>query len=428
MSAAAEHEPPRDLPACPFPFAHRPGLVMPAEYERLRREEPVSRVRLPYGEDAWLVVRHRDVREVLAGPAFSRAAAVGRDAPRITPQDSGGGMLDLDPPEHTALRRVVSAAFSARRIAGLEATVTATAEELLRRMLAQGPPADLLADFALPLSVRTICALLGVPDEDHDRVASSSRAFHSTGELPVDEVGRRVQATFDHLHGLLTERVHRPGPGLIGEVAGVLAGGDGPGPVELTWLLVGLLVAGYESTATQLVNSVYLLTAEPERMRWLRGDRERIGPAVEELLRYVPLQTAGVFPRYATRDVTLGGVAIRRGDAVLVDLTSADRDGDVFADPDRLDLARPANPHVAFGHGAHHCLGAPLARLELRVALTVLLHGVADLRPAVAPQRLLWRRTSLVRGPVALPVTWTVPAQSPAQVPAQSPGSGSNTR
>lgn len=390
-----------------FPFDDDPGLAPPAELARLRDHAPVARVRLPFGEPAWLVTRYEDVRLVLRDARFSRAAAKGKDAPRVSPFDDEQGILSLDPPDHTALRNLVAGAFTVRRIDALRDRTRRLAESLVADIAAGEGLVDLVGSFALPLSVGVLCELLGVPATDQERIVHWAEAFHSTKGLTGEEIGRRAMELHDYLATLVRARLSEPTDDVLGIAARSLAAApQGLTEEDLTWLAVGLVGAGYETTSAQLSNSLFLLLAESGRWTWLAGHPDRIGAAVEELLRFVPLQTAGVFSRYALEDVEIGGVLVRAGDAVVVDLTSANRDATAFDRPDVIDLERQSNPHVAFGHGIHHCLGAALARMELAVGLETLATRLPGLALAAPTTEVGWLAGAVMRAPAALPAHW----------------------
>ncbi|WP_031042457.1 cytochrome P450 [Streptomyces sp. NRRL F-5650] len=391
-----------------FPFAPPGELDMEPDFARLRQEEPISRVRLPYGGEAWLVTRYQDVKTVLGDPRFSRAATQHAGAPRIQPDPAGEGVLmSLDPPDHTRLRKTVAGVFTKRRVEELRPAVQRTAEELLEAMQASGAPADLVASYALPLPVTVICDLLGVPGDDRDRLRSWSDALLSTTACAPAESAAAAQDMADYFAALVSRRRRRPTDDLLGALVRTWDRAQGRlRDEELVLLTRDLLIAGHETTASQIANCTWLLLRHPRLMHRLRTDPSVTAPAVEELLRFVPLGSGGFRARVATEPVELCGVRIRAGETVFAPTVAANRDPDVFADPGRLDVDRSPNPHLAFGHGVHHCLGAQLARLELQVALGVLLRRLPRLRPAVDEKEIAWKTGMQIRGPKALPVTW----------------------
>jgi cytochrome P450 len=382
-----------------FPFPPAPALDLEPEYLRLQRDEPVCRVRFPYGEPAWLVTRHADVRTVLADPRFSRAESLRRDVPRVTEVNFAGGIVAMDPPEHTRLRATCRHAFTARTVARLRDRAAALADELVQAAARRGT-FDAVADLAVPYTLRMICALLGVPYADSDRFRGWAEAGLATTAITEAE---RLAATghmWDYIADLVARRRAEPAADLISAM--LAAGERGVRDEELVIIVMTALVAGYETTSTQLPNVLYLLLSQRDRWAELVARPELAGTAVEELLRFAPLEANGASPRYATVDVVLSGTRVPAGAPVVAATVAANRDPRVFADPHRLDLARDPNPHLGFGLGAHFCLGAPLARLELRVALDVLVATLPALR--LGPDEPRWKTGMLVRGPATLPL------------------------
>ncbi|MDT4992764.1 MAG: hypothetical protein QOH97_2656 [Actinoplanes sp.] len=390
-----------------YPFSDPDRLHLDPLYAELRRQEPVVQVRLPFGETAWLATRYEDVRVVLGDARFSRAASVGRDEPRMTPQLIGSGILGMDPPDHSRLRRLVAMAFTARRVDLLRPDTTEIADELVDAMIAGGSPADLVEQFAVPLPIQVICRLLGVPASDQEKFRTWSEAIVSTTSLAPEQIMEYLGSLHAYMGGLIAQRRQEPTDDLLGAMVQARdADNDRLTEQEMVELASGILAVGHETTVSQIPNFVYVLLTNPEQLALLQSRPDLIPSAVEELMRYVPLGAGSSFARYATEDVELSGVQIRAGEPVIGSLSSANRDGDVFADPDRLDLTREVNPHIGFGHGVHHCLGAQLARMELRVALGTLLTRLPGLSLAVDEKELDWKPGLLVRGLRSMPVTW----------------------
>ncbi|ACU38429.1 cytochrome P450 [Actinosynnema pretiosum subsp. pretiosum] len=390
-----------------YPFGDPVALDLHPGYAPLRAEQPALRVRLPYGEDCWLVTRHEDVKAVLSDSRFSRARAAGREeTPRVTPEAApAGSMLSMDPPEHSRLRKLIARAFTSRRVREFRPRTQEIVDGLLDQVEQAGAPADLVAGLALPLPVSVISQMLGVPTEDHYRFRDFSATVLSTTAHTREEIVAARAALEEYLGELADQRRREPGEDLMSALVAA-HDDDRLTDRELTQTGITLLVGGHESTASQFACSVYLLLERPERWALLRDNPELVPTAVEELLRFIPLGSGGAFARIATEDVEVGGVLVRAGEAVVASTNSANRDDRVFTDPDVLDLAREHNPHLAFGGGVHVCLGAQLARGELQVALTSLLTRFPGLRLAVPPEQVPWRQGSLLRSPVELPVTW----------------------
>jgi cytochrome P450 len=395
-----------------YPFTEPERLDPEPMFATLRTDEPVSRVRLPYGESAWLATRYDDVKVVLGDPRFSRAAAVGRDEPRMRPTPSQpDGIMSLDPPEHSRLRRLVMKAFTVRRINELRPGVQKIADGFADAMVERGAPADLVEDFALPLPVTVICELLGVPYGDRGDFRVWSDAFLSTTKFTPDEVRECVGNLRAYMAGLIAMRREEAADDLLSALVAARDEEDRLSEDELLSLAQGLLVAGHETTASQIPNFVYVLLTHPEQLAALRADLSLVPKAVEELMRYVPLGIGAGIARYALEDVELGGVTIRAGEPVLPAIASANRDASVYAEPDVLDLHRQGSSHVGFGHGPHHCVGAPLARMELQVALDTLLRRLPGLRFAERGRDggIAWKNGLSTRGPEHFPVEWDAP-------------------
>ncbi|GAA1612652.1 cytochrome P450 [Saccharothrix algeriensis] len=390
-----------------YPFGDPDRLNLDPMYAELRRDEPLTRVRLPFGEEAWLATRYDDVRMVLGDARFSRAASVGRDEPRTHPHQNDSGMLAMDPPEHTRLRKLIAKAFTARRVELLRPRTQEIANGLLDDMERHGSPADLVEHFADVLPVAVICELLGVPFADRAKFQTWSEAIISTTSLTPQQIMEYLGNLHGYIAGLIAQRrVQETDDLLSAMVKARDEDEDRLTEQELVQLSAGLLAAGHETTVTQLPNFMYVLLTNPDRLAELRDDPALIPAAVDELMRYIPLGTAAAFARYATEDIEVGGVLVRAGEPVLGALASANRDERVFSDPDELDFHRESNPHLGFGHGPHHCVGAQLARMELQVALHALITRFPKLHLAVAEQELPWKRGMLVRGLKKLPVAW----------------------
>ncbi|MGW4214203.1 cytochrome P450 [Lentzea sp. NPDC004789] len=387
-----------------YPFGPVNGLDLDPMYGRLRDEEPLARVQLPYGEEGWLLTRYDDVRSALSDPRFSLAEAAVRDTPRMGPQRLGAILTDLDPPDHTRLRRLLSHAFTMRRVEQLRANAERLAGELLDDVEKAGPPADLLTTYAVPLPGLMICDLLGVPYEDRDHFQDLAAAFMSITALTQDERMARLGELAGYLGGLAEQRREHQEDDLISALVVAQEEGDRLTAEELVQLTVLLLGAGYDSTAAHIANSVYTLLQFPDQADLLRADPGLMPGAVEELLRWIPTQEiSDILPRYALEDVELSGGIVRAGEPVLLAKHAANRDPRRFPDPDRFDVTRDAKGHLTFGHGPHHCIGAQLARMDVQVALTAILTRFPGLRLA---EDVRWRTGMAMRGPLALRVTW----------------------
>ncbi|MET9920887.1 cytochrome P450 [Streptomyces sp. NPDC006435] len=387
-----------------YPFGPITRLDIDPNLVEICSEQPVLRVRLPFGGDGWLVTRHADVRTVLADPRFSRAAAVGDHVPRTVAVGlPATSMLSMDPPDHTRLRRRVANAFATRRLKTLRPRVEEIVNGLLDTMVAAGGHADLTQALTWPLPITVICEMLGVPKADHDRFTE-----WVDGLLMLSDPEQSAAAR-EQLCGYLADLIARRRTARTEDLLGELVAGEEEEPLgegELVGLGVSLLSAGQEATANQIGNFVYTLLTRPGLWRRLVDDPVLIPGAVEELSRFIPISATAGFTRIATEDVELGGQIIRAGDAVVAELGMANRDPEVFERPEEIDFGRERVPHVTFGFGIHHCLGAQLARMELNVVLEVLVRRLPGLHLAVESDQLAWRTERLVRGVAALPVGW----------------------
>ncbi|PRY36198.1 cytochrome P450 [Umezawaea tangerina] len=389
-----------------YPFGEAVRLDLDPTYEQLRETEPVSRVRLPYGGDAWLLTKYDDVRTVLGDLRFSRAAVVGRDVPRASPAImSRPSILNMDPPEHGRLRKLVAKGFTMRRVEQLRERAQDLVDGLLDDVEAKGAPADLVEALNMPLPITIICELLGVPYEDRGEFRNwSDRALAITAFTP-EEITSAFESLQDYIAGLVAERRKSPTEDVLGTLVTARDEGDRLSEEELVNFGVTLLVAGHETTANQLGNFTYQLLTHPERLAELRADPDLVPAAVEELLRITPLGGSAGFPRIAVEDVELSGVTVKAGDAVFIG-QAGNRDPAVFDRPGEIDFHRENNAHVAFGHGVHHCIGAPLARMELQVGIGTLLRRFPTLELAVPADEVPFRKGRLVRGPDQLLVRW----------------------
>ncbi|MFF7243529.1 cytochrome P450 [Embleya sp. NPDC008237] len=408
-----------------FPFASGPGGTQPEEFRELRAGCPVVPVILPSGDRAWLASRYEDILTVLDDPRFSRDLSRA-GAPRLAEGFDASLVKDMivgmDPPEHTRIRRIVQGAFTPRRIRTWEPRVRAVAERLLDDFVAgPGRTGDLYEGFALPLPIRIISELLGIPDDD----AADFRRWTETGlsltRWTREEMLAAHREYVDYVSALIAaRRTAGVADGTAGDGAGdderqgdlldALVGArdqdDRLSEHELVQLVRALISAGHETTATVFTRGLYTLLTHPEQLARLRAEPERLDAAVEEILRYVPPGSGGT-PRIATTEIEIGGVRVKPHEGVIAPFGAANHDPARFADPDTFDIARVDPPsHIAFGHGPHHCLGVHLARLELRVAFETVLRRLPGLELAVAEEELAWSEGLRVLKLQALPVRW----------------------
>ena len=311
-------------------------------------------------------------------------------------------MLHADPPDHTRLRRPVQKAFTPRRVAQLRTRTTQIAAGLADRLAAADGVIDLLTAYARPLPVTVLCELLGVPEADRAWIAATVLRYDAAGEMP--RVEDDLAAYFA---GLIAARRAEPGDDLLSALITVSdqAGGaaDQLTVTELVSTAFLLVMAGFDTTVNLIASGVLALLTHPGEMARLRSDRSLLPAAVEELLRFTsPVNHAN--DRFTTEEVSIGGVAVPAGEWVIIALPSANRDPARFPGPERLDLDRDTSGHIAFGHGIHYCLGAPLARMEAEIALGTLLGRFPGMSLAARPEELRWRSVSLINGLESLPV------------------------
>lgn len=388
----------------------RDGYAVPPAVVDGWREQPVREIALDSGERAWLVTDMALVRSLLTDPRFSRA-----EAHRLGIRNNQSAIftrkniLDLDPPEHSRLRRLVASAFSAKRIRGLRPRIQQLTEARLDAIAQQRPPLDLNSWLCFPLPIAVICEILGVPYADRDRFRDWSARVMATTAYTQQEQQAALDSLTGYIGGLVAEKRREPDDSLLQALITARDENDRLDEDELVNLGFGLLVAGHETTANMLGKGLVALLDHPRQLAALRADPGSVRSVVEEVLRYVPLgiNPTGGLLRVTTCEVELGGVTIPPGSRVLANTQAANRDPATFPEPDHLDGSRAeSEKHVTFGHGPHHCLGAQLARMELEIAFTSLLGRFPDLRLAVPVEELTYRGGMLIPGLDALPVTW----------------------
>jgi cytochrome P450 len=374
---------------------------------RLRRESPVVEVPLPSGAMVWLVTRYADAQRALSDPRLGQGTtASGVNYRAIVPPDVaqavGRHLLTVNPPDHTRLRRLVSGAFTARRVAALRPRIEELTERLLDGIPAEGQ-VDLLDAFAFQLPIGVLCELLGVPVEDQAEFRTWTEAI-VTGPLDPAPIPAALVAIVGYIRELLAAKRRQPGDDLVTALVAARDEEDRLTDDELVSMVYLFLIAGHETTVNLIGNGMLLMLSEPDRWARVVGQPELLPGVVEEVLRYEgPVRNATF--RIAMEPVELGDRTIPAGASVLISLLSANRDPDRFPDADRLDLDRPAGHNLAFGHGIHYCVGAPLARLEGQIAFGGLARRFPDMRLAVPAEEVTWRPSLLFRGLAALPVT-----------------------
>jgi cytochrome P450 len=387
----------------------RTGFDPAPELAELRAGKGIERIRTAFGMEAWVVTRFADVREVLSDPVrFSNArlqeAGRAPGLPPVSPEERAkqlaGNLLAADPPEHTRLRRMLTPEFTVRRMRRLEPRIREIVDEHLDAMERHGPPADLVGEFALPVPSLVICELLGVPYADRAEFQARSNRQLDLSRAAED----RMQAAREsraYMAQLVAGAQADPGEDMLGML--VREHGDDLTTDELVGIASLLLLAGHETTANMLGLGTLALLRHPDQLAMVRDEPERVDAAVEELLRWLSIVHTGT-GKMATVDTEIAGQRIAAGDLVMCALPTANRDPELRSHPDGLDVTRGGAGHVAFGHGIHHCLGAPLARMEMKIGLPALLRRFPGL--AEVPGTAEFRSFSVIYGLTSLEVTW----------------------
>lgn len=401
-------------PGCPmhgapaYPFGEPVATDLHPRYAEVRAEQALTRVDMQYGGEAWLATRHADIKVVLADPRFSRAATVGKDVPRVRKAFEEQNIVSMDDPEHGRLRKLVAKAFTVRRVELIRPRAQQIADELLDRLIASGKSGDLASQYAWMLPITVICEMLAVPLEDHYKFRGWIDTWLTIGnEHTLEEMNEaRFEKLPEYMGSLIAKRRAEPGDDLLSALVAARDEEDRLSEEELITMSIALLATGHHTTANQLANHLYILLSQREQWERLVAEPELLPTAIEELLRVTPLSPYSENTRIAVEDIEVGGQLVKAGEAVMIFPAVGNRDPRVFEAPEELDLTRKHNPHIAFGHGIHHCLGAPLARLELQVALGTLLRRLPSLELAVPADEVPWKSDHVVRGVAALPVRW----------------------
>lgn len=374
--------------------------------DELRANEPLCRVQLPFGRPTWLVTRHSDARKVLISREFSRAGETGEDAPRFMASPRNPHFVSaLDPPEHTRVRGLAGKAFTPRRIETLRNNARKEANALVDEFAELDQPADFMRRFARQMPLAMMCEMMGIPRGDFAMFHQWIDDMEVTGKAGEEKAQSGLKGIFDYLAKQVAERMATPQDDLLADMVAAREGSDRLTEDQLVYFAIGLWFGGLDTTFNLITNGFYLLLTNPDQFALLLDDQTLIPTAVEEFLRYAGV--SGVdHARVALSDVELSSGTIRAGDAVVVSLPSANRDESVFTDSEKINVARSPNPHLAFSGGIHYCIGAPLARMEMSVALEVVLNRMQGLRLGVSLDEVPWSRGTLVRRPEALPVRW----------------------
>lgn len=381
----------------------------PEEYGRLRAERPISRLRLPGGRIGWLVTRYQDARATLADPKFTpplmQIAPVEEfafnEAEIAELEIPPGTFSALDPPEQTRYRRLVAQHFTVKHMRELTPRIEQIVAELLDDIERGGPPADLVSGFALPIPGRVISELLGVPVGQRDEFQHQTSAMLSWVSDGT-EIREAREAIYKSLGELVAAKRRAPGQDVL---SGLVHSDNSLTDEEVVNMGVLLLIAGLETTANMLGLGAFALLEHPEQLDALRAGPELLDQAVEELLRYLTIVQFGL-TRTAREATVVAGQPIAAGETVIVSLAAGNRDAEVFAEPDRLDITRRREQHLAFGYGVHQCLGAQLARVEMRIGFRALFQRFPTLRLAVPAAEVSLGEDMVFYGAHSLPVTW----------------------
>ncbi|WP_245733832.1 cytochrome P450 [Lentzea jiangxiensis] len=371
-----------------------PGL------RELQSQGTVHRVRTPDGVEAWLVTGHAEVRQLLDDDRLSRS-----NPDPAAPKDGGSALLASllggFATDHVRMRALLEPHFAPARMAELRPYVEKQTGQLLDAMAARRPPVDLRQAVALSLPIQVMCEWLGVPQEDKDEFGEWTQDAANVGDPVRSKQG--LGGLFGYCKRLIADKRQNPGDDAISRICAT----EGITDDEVLGLTALLLFGGYETTVARIGTCVSLLLANPEQWQALLDDPGLVPAAVEETLRRsMPNPHNGGMPRYAVTDFEIGGVTIRTGDFVLLNVIAANHDETAFTDPDRVDVTRDTAASLAFGHGAYDCVGAALARMQLQVVLAQLVARFPTLRPAVGVEELRLRHDTLIGGLVELPVTW----------------------
>lgn len=378
-------------------------LRPPEDLRRLQQQAPVCKVRTPAGDEAWLVTRHDAVKQLLKDERLNRSHPDPDNAPRYVNTPFFNLLItDTDPARaselHSEMRRLLTPSFSARRLARLRPKVEALAEEMVQGLLAKGPPADLHADFSQPFALNVLYELIGVPAQDRFKIVELMGRMAVLHDPAAAERG--AQELFDYLAELVGRKRDELGEDVISRL--IEAGVEDQ---RIGSLAAGVLFAGLDSVISHIDVGVLVLSNDPAKRDSAMQDAGSMAIAVEEVLRAAKAGSS-MLPRYATAEVEFGGVTIRAGDLVLLDFTLSNFDERAFERPDEFDTTRAPNPHLTFGHGIWHCIGAPLARVELQTAFSTLFRHMPDLRVGVPADELRMESGQLSGGLLELPVTW----------------------
>jgi len=395
--------------AIPFPMPRQRPLHPPAEYLNLPDDRSVVRASLWNGDEVWVITRHHDYRMVMTDPRFSadpnRPGFPGQSAALHASRKRYPSFQTMDPPRHTEHRQMVAHDFSVKRVEELRPTLQRIIDDILDRMIAEGPPADFVDRFAIAVPSSVICELLGIPHSDHDFFQSRTRVFTSNTASAEEALSAGRELVDEYLATLLKQKDREPKDDLLSRIMVTHVRSGELTEHEVVSLARMLLVAGHETTANMISLGTLLLLQHPEQLSLLRDSPSLIPAAVEEIIRFTSIAHAGQ-RRVAIDDVEIGGQIIRAGEGIVAFNPAANRDATVFSNPDQFDVTRDARRQLGFGFGRHACLGQPLARAELQIVFQTLLRRLPGLRLAAPAESLRFKDDMLVYGVESLPIEW----------------------
>ena len=378
----------------------------------LRTYDPVHQLISPDGQPVWLITRYQDAEPVLRDERFVKDKRKLWSSEERTPASAAVadlmdlGMLRFDPPDHARLRSLVSLSFTPRLMERWRGRIHEITDELIDAVEGKGSM-DLIEEFAFPLPIQVISEILGVSAEDCPKLHRLTNLIADAhgDAVAFQQAAQHLQAFYDYLLALIESKRQAPADDLVSKLLQAEAKGDRLSERELQAMIFLLIIAGHVTTGNMIGNGMLALLTHPDQMDLLKQDPTLIKTAVEEFLRYwSPLALATL--RWAGEDLEFGGKQIRRGEEVAISLCAANHDSEEFAEPDRLDITRQENRHLAFGKGIHYCLGAPLARIEGEIAISTLLRRLPNLRLQIDPETLVWRPGTMVLGLYHLPVVF----------------------
>lgn len=375
----------------------------------------MTKMTMPVGGDAWIIHRNSTVRAMLGDPRFVREPfrTGERTVPYFMnfPEFLRSTIQFEDPPHHTKLRRLVQKSISPKRIRGMRDSAVAFANELIDKMVEKGSPCNLVEDYSIALPIQMLANLLGVPPEDRPKFESWSSATLSVANMAPEQIAENMGELVQYMTGLIEERRREPKEDLLSDLAHARDKDETLTDAEIIPIALILIVGGFDNTANFIGQGVFSLFNNPDQLEVLLSDVDNVAPtAVEEILRHaaweigLPVTGAGALvPFVATEDIDLEGQLVAAGDAVLADPNGANHDGIALPDPERFDVTRADNPHLTLSYGLHHCLGAPLARMELQVAISELFKRLPNLRQD-GPVEI--NHDNLTQPITSLPVAW----------------------